>query len=120
MLDSVVTGYENLISTITLPDTNDRHVLATAIHTNAHSIVTFNLKDFPEEALNIYKIKAIHPNDFIVDLIDIDIGAVIDSVKKHRASLKNPEFSPENYLECLLKQKLFQTVSLLDRHKKYI
>ena len=29
----------------------DRHVLATAVRTGAQTIVTFNLKDFPEAAL---------------------------------------------------------------------
>ena len=40
--DCLVTGYEPLISTLTLPDPDDRHVLAAAIHGGATSIVTFN------------------------------------------------------------------------------
>ena len=33
--DCLVTGYEGLIPTLTLPDPGDRHVLATAIHGGA-------------------------------------------------------------------------------------
>jgi hypothetical protein len=33
--DARVSGYEHLIDTITLPDPNDRHVLAAAIHGEA-------------------------------------------------------------------------------------
>ena len=39
-LDSLVTGYEHLIPALKLPDENDRHVLAAAIHTKAKVIVT--------------------------------------------------------------------------------
>src|SRR5262245_55545176 len=42
--DSTVTGYEHLIEGLTLPDPDDRHVLAAAIRAGAQSIVTFNLK----------------------------------------------------------------------------
>jgi Uma2 family endonuclease len=46
--DCIVEKYEYLIPTLTLPDPNDRHVLAAAIVGSADVIVTFNLKDFPE------------------------------------------------------------------------
>ena len=49
--DSVINGYEDLIDSLTLPDPDDRHVLAAAIHGDAEVIVTFNLKDFPCEFL---------------------------------------------------------------------
>src|SRR5450759_1201889 len=49
--DAVVTGYEPLIGSLNLPDLDDRHVLAAAIRARAQIIVTFNLRDFPPEAL---------------------------------------------------------------------
>ena len=42
--DAVVTGHEGLIPTLTLPDPDDRHVLAAAIRCQAGVIVTFNLR----------------------------------------------------------------------------
>lgn len=47
--DVTVTGYEHLISRLDLPDLNDRHVLAAAIHAEAQVIVTRNLRDFPAD-----------------------------------------------------------------------
>jgi len=47
VLDCLVTGYENLIDGLTLPDPNDRHVLAAAVSADADVIVTYNLGDFP-------------------------------------------------------------------------
>ena len=49
--DSLVSGFEYLIPSINLPDPDDRHVAAAAIHSGASLIVTFNLKDFPAHAL---------------------------------------------------------------------
>ncbi len=47
--DALVTGHEELIAGLTLPDIDDRHVLAAAIRCNASVIVTFNEKDFPAQ-----------------------------------------------------------------------
>ena len=50
--DCLVNGYEPLIPSLHLPDSNDRHVLAAAVSGRADVIVTFNLKDFPDETLS--------------------------------------------------------------------
>jgi len=46
----------------------DRHVLAAAILAEAETIVTFNRKDFPASALSPWKMRAIHPDDFLLGL----------------------------------------------------
>ena len=56
--DGLVTGYERLIDAVTLPDPDDRHVLAAAIRAGADIIVTFNLNEFPEKYLMPYGIEA--------------------------------------------------------------
>ena len=109
----LVEGYKSLIPSIELPDKDDRHVVAAAIQTRAEAIITFNLKDFPDLALAPYNVRAIHPDDFIMDLCDLNLAAVIQAAQRHRASLNNPAFSTENYLDLLLKQQLPQTVSRL-------
>jgi predicted nucleic acid-binding protein len=60
--DCLVSGYESLIPVITLPDENDRHVVAAAIFARADAIVTFNLKDFPAPNLAKFNLEAIHPD----------------------------------------------------------
>lgn len=57
--DSLVTGFEHLIPSVELPDTDDRHVVAAAIHGGASVIVTFNLKDFPPDRLSALRRVAI-------------------------------------------------------------
>lgn len=110
---ALVTGYEGLIPGINLPDLDDRHVVAAGIQTRAEAIVTFNLKDFPDSALEPYNLKAIHPDDFITDLMELNISAVLEAVRRHRGSLKRPPLTASDYLDCLLKQRLPETVSRL-------
>jgi len=69
---SNVTNYESLIEGLSLPDPNDRHVLAAAIKGQAQIIVTANLKDFPTNALIPHSIRAEHPDVFISGCIDRD------------------------------------------------
>jgi len=57
-LDSVVQGSDPLVPALTLPDPDDCHILAVAIHSHADAIVTFNLKHFPTAALGPYGIDA--------------------------------------------------------------
>ena len=44
---ALVEGYEPLIPTLSLPDPDDRHVLAAAVHAGAGAIITFNLPCLP-------------------------------------------------------------------------
>jgi hypothetical protein len=88
--DCVVTGFEYMIPSISLPDPDDRHVVAAAIHSGASLIITFNLKDFPDEALKPYNLAAQHPDDFIVDLLDLHPAGVLEAAASHRRSLKSP------------------------------
>lgn len=111
--DCLVTGYEDLIGALSLPDPDDRHVLAAAIRAGADVIVTTNLADFPTETLAKYGIEAQHPDDFIMHLLELAPNQVCSAAKKQRESLKNPPYSVEQYLQSLERQGLPQTVSVL-------
>lgn len=111
--DAVVTGYEDLIPSLTLPDPKDRHVLAAAIRCGASVIVTTNLKDFPDSTLNTYDIEAQHPDEFILYLLDLQPARVCAAAEKHRQRLRNPPMEPERHLDNLLKQGLSKTVAYL-------
>jgi hypothetical protein len=113
--DCLVRGYEPLVAGLSLPDPNDRHVLAAAIVAKAGVIVTLNLRDFPASALEPYGIEAQHPDDFIRDLLDLAPRPVCEAIHQHRMSLKNPPKTVEDYLATLAKQSLPQTVAELRR-----
>jgi len=111
--DCLVEGYKSLISSLALPDPDDRHVLAAAIRANASVIVTYNLKDFPAEAVAQYGVEAQHPDEFIAHLIDLNQARVCAAAEEHRGSLRNPPKTVNEYLDTLLRQGLPQTVALL-------
>jgi predicted nucleic acid-binding protein len=118
--DCLVTGYEGLISSLTLPDPNDRHVLAVAIISGADAIVTYNLRDFPDAALAPYGVEALHPDDFILGQLDVATPLVCATVKRHRQSLRHPPKSVDEYLAALDRQGLPQTVTELRRYADLI
>lgn len=118
--DCLVTGYEDLIASLTLPDPNDRHVLAAAIKAGADVIVTMNLRDFPEDVLKKYGIEAQHPDIFITHLLDLAAPQVCAAAKKQREGLKNPALSVNDYLQALERQGLAQTVATLRQYAELI
>lgn len=118
--DCLITGYEPLIDTVSLPDEDDRHVLAAAIRGRVDVIVTFNLKDFPAETLAAYDIEAQHPDEFIAHLADLSPTIVFEAAKAIRARLVKPEKSVEEYLATLAKQGLPKTVNFLCQGKNLI
>ncbi|MHB1035949.1 MAG: PIN domain-containing protein [Pirellulales bacterium] len=113
--DCLVSDYEDLIPVLTLPDPDDRHVLAAAIRSNADVIVTFNLRDFPPEALTRWGIEAQHPDDFVNHLLDLAPHVVCAAAKRQRENLKNPPISVDDLLAVLERQGLTQTVAGLRR-----
>ncbi len=111
--DCVVTGYESLIPGLTLPDPDDRHVLAAAIRAGASVIVTYNTADFPEGTLKSFGVEAQHPDVFITHLFDLSPAAVVSAAREQRAALRNPPVSVDKFLEALAKQQLPETVNRL-------
>jgi predicted nucleic acid-binding protein len=113
--DCLVIGFENLIDSLTLPDPDDRHVLAAAIHASANVIVTYNLSDFPEQTLARYDIEPKHPDDFLISLFELAPGIVCSAVKRQRESLRNPPKTAGELLDTLEALGLTQSVARL-RH----
>jgi len=118
--DAKVYGYEGLIETIKLPDPDDRHVLAAAIRCNADAIVTFNLKDFPNDIVSEYTIEIIHPDEFICYQIDLSSSKACGAIKDQREALKYPPIGKQEFLAILQKQQLPQTVLALKQYINFI
>jgi predicted nucleic acid-binding protein len=111
--DCLVTGHEDLIASLSLPDPDDRHVLAASIRAGATVIVTYNLADFPAAILARFDVEAQHPDDFLGSLLDQEPGMVCAAVKRQRESLRNPPKTALEHLATLESQGLTQSVSRL-------
>ncbi|MCA0451275.1 MAG: PIN domain-containing protein [Proteobacteria bacterium] len=118
--ESLIEGFDHLIPTIALPDPDDRHVVAAAVHARADAIVTFNLKDFPAATLARLHLEAIHPDDFINFQIDLDEAKVVVAAQKCRARLKQPPKSAKDYLDTLAACQLPKSATRLRAYESVI
>jgi len=107
---SNVADYESIIESLSLPDPDDRHVLAAAIKSKADVIVTANLKDFPSHALTPYGIRAEHPDVFVSACIDRERQKAIKALKNQVKALRKPPLPLEKVLENLESSGLVKSV----------
>ena len=112
--DCLAPDYRHLIETLTLPDPNDRHVLAAAITSRSSIIVTYNLADFPPRMLASYEIEAQHPDLFLSALFQNSPEPFLEAVHDLLAALKNPPVTLENRLALMRKLGLKKTARLVE------
>jgi predicted nucleic acid-binding protein len=112
--DAEINNYQTLISSIELPDADDRHVLAAAIRCKADVIVTSNLKDFPNEYLTLFDVEAQHPDHFICNLIDLNPEKAMKAFQNQVAYLRNPPMTALRVLEKLRNTGLQNTTRKLE------
>lgn len=106
-------NFEKIVNELNLPDKDDRHVLATAILSEAEFIITFNLKDFPLQELSKYEMTAIDPDEFCLILFRSNSELVQQAFYNQLESLKNPPLSVQKLLDNLEKVGLSKTVKKL-------
>jgi predicted nucleic acid-binding protein len=111
--DALVENYESLIDGLELPDPKDRHVLAAAIKINANVIVTNNLKDFPEEYLATFGLKAKSVDDFITDIIDLNQELAMQAFKELVLNRTNPDLDEFQVLDRFRKIGLVDSANYL-------
>jgi len=95
--DATVSGFEDLIETMT-NDPKDRHVLAAGIRANCEVLVTFNLKDFPDESVAAYDIEIIHPDRFLLDQLDLYPGPTVGVLRQLIDDYSSPTLEMEDLL----------------------
>ncbi len=98
--DAEVTGYEDLIDQMSC-DPKDRHVLAAAVRANAEVIVTFNLQDFPAESLTDYEVEVVHPDEFLLDQLDLYETLTIQAVIEIASAYESPPMTPLEFLAVI-------------------
>ncbi|MBK6972213.1 MAG: PIN domain-containing protein [Sterolibacteriaceae bacterium] len=104
--DSLIDRWEKLEGAVELPDADDRHVLAAAICGHADAIVTYNLDDFPAQALAQFGVEALHPDDFLLNQIDLAEIQALKAIKAMRARLRNPPVCGADLIVTLEKLQL--------------
>ena len=118
--DCLIIGYESLIPSLTLPDPDDRHVLAAAVTGQCTVIVTWNLADFPQEVLEPFGIEAQDPDSFLSRHLSLSPDSFCAAVRKVRQRLQKPPYTTEQYLTILMRQRLITTVAALEAFSEHI
>lgn len=111
--EAVVTGYERLIDGLTLPDPNDRHVLAAAIRCGAQHIVTENLVDFPNDVLSEFCVEAIDSDEFLARTFDLYPNEALEVLRLMRQGYRNPPFTQSEFIMDLTAKGLPKLASRL-------
>ena len=64
-------------------------MLAAAVQAEAEVIVTFNLRDFPPESVELHRIEIQHPDDFLLNLYDLNPNAVLSELQEQANNNKD-------------------------------
>jgi len=114
--DAEIIGYQPFIEGIKLPDPGDRHVLAAAVVGRCAGIITSNVRHFPANLVDPLGIEIIHPDEFIVNIIDLHPSRAVAACKGHRAAMTQTSPSPIEFLEKFERAGLIQAHQRLSPH----
>jgi hypothetical protein len=118
--EALVTGYEPLIEALTLPDPDDRHVLAAAIRCGAQQIITENLTDFPKDALAPFSVQASSADNFLLRTLKLYPSHAIEVLGRLRQSYRNPPFTASEFIVDLTARGVPKLASLLRAAQTFI
>jgi hypothetical protein len=113
---AMVTGYEEYIPEVTLPDPNDRHVVAAGITAKASLILTWDSRHFPANELKKFGLREMTPDAFLCGLFDEIPDLAIGSLANARRNLSKTRVSAEEFIGILETQKLVQLAKRVEKH----
>jgi predicted nucleic acid-binding protein len=115
--EALVTDFDGFLGVCQgLPDPNDEHVIAAALKTQAATIVTENLSDFPAELLSKLGIEVRSADHFIADTVALDLGRAVAAIRQMRLRFKNPAKTASDLLLEMEANGLTETVDILKPH----
>lgn len=111
--DACVSGYAAIIQALSLPDPDDRHVLAAAVRAKAQVIVTFNERDFAADTLAGFDVAAQHPDVFLRRLVDLHPALVRARIEQMLKGWRQPPNTPGAFIDTLERAGLPDTAAAL-------
>lgn len=95
--EASVHGFEVLQDDLTC-DPKDRHVLAAAVAAGAETLLTNNLKDFPEESCLPYDVSVMDPDVFLLELLVQHPKACAAAVEREADRMRRPAMTAPEVL----------------------
>lgn len=99
--DACVTDWEELVAGISLPDPDDRHVVAAALQGRADMVVTANVRDFPSEVPEPMGLEVQHPDEFLLNQFDLEPDLTVATLHRQAAATRRPVRTPKALLDHL-------------------
>jgi predicted nucleic acid-binding protein len=113
---SSITNYEKHISFLK-NDPKDRHVLAAAIEGKIATIVTFNLKHFPEDFLAQWNVRAVHPQELLLSICNAHPERIKKTLSVIAARRKQGIEEVLRHLKKSIPQFADTAVNILQTHR---
>jgi PIN domain len=113
---ATVSDYAGHIPSVTLPDPEDRHVVAAAIAAGAALILTWNLRDFPMKELKKFNLHRETPDAFLTGLYHGIPELTIASLANARCNLSRSRVSAGDFVEILNRCKLTRLAKQAQKH----
>ncbi|MFN0070585.1 MAG: PIN domain-containing protein [Chloroflexota bacterium] len=98
--EALVTGYENLMPSMTNGE-GDRHVLAAAVRIGAAVIVTENVRDFPAESRAPFEIDVQTADEFLLHLWSLSPESMLTALQEQADDLRQPARDLDYVVETL-------------------
>ncbi len=111
--DASISGYAPFIEALTLPDHDDRHVLAVAVRARVQVIVTFNERDFTADILAGFDGVAQHPDVFLRHVVDLQPALVCAHIEQMLQRWRQPPNTPDAFIDALERAGLPDTAAAL-------
>lgn len=87
-----------------LPDPNDRHVIEAALSCHADYILTDNVKDFPQSALDPYGLRTTTPDSYFAELFETYPEIAVDIIEALNEELNDPVVPHSKFLNTIDKK----------------
>jgi len=113
---AMVVGYQRHILAVTLPDPDDRHVVAAGIASGATIVLTWNLRDFPAREMKKHGLRTQTPDAFLVELCDHAPDLILASLANARRNLSKTRVSASDFINILKNQGLIQLSARIAGH----
>jgi predicted nucleic acid-binding protein len=99
--DATVAASDSFLDDVELPDPDDRHVLAAAVHSECDLLVTNNVGDFPDAVAQPFDLSVLTADDSLVLLAGLFKVRMVDILDRQITALRRPRMSREQFLDRL-------------------
>lgn len=117
---AMIDDHLHLVDGLVGTDPKDRHVLAAAIRAQSGALVTFNVKHFPAEMFETYGIELLHPDDFLLDLADLNGSHFVRVMSQVISNYARPELSVTEYASVMHKSQCPKIADFVTKHEAEI